>query len=549
MIHFLWLVAASADEAYIRQVMGMSHDEIVATFGTVVPLYPTPPHQSKVDHFVVLFMENRAADHFFGCMNLTGFDTVVGHELPVDPYNASAGTFEVTCGTADYVCASGPGYDTYAGKFGSDGNPDKYPYSEQDDKYSALHGASDNATSVRMFSPEMVPIKSAIAEHFGIFNKLYTAVPSASSPNHLFAQSGTSCHMQTNGLYNDCGGANASFPQKTIYDNMRLHNVSFGFFLNSTCGLDGKNCTGEDPITDDSPSAINTPDVGMEGVARYQDNFYSQDLFYAWAANGTLPSFSWFNPALQGCDHPCYDVAKGERLLKDVYEALRASPKWNKTLLFVAYDDAGGFYDHVVPPHEGVPDDESPCVVPGVWPDCGAPFDFRRLGLRSTAMLIGPSVPKGTVFQEPKQGPFNTSQFELTSIAASVKDLFNLTSFLTKRDAWAAPFYELLLDEPRTDAPLHLPDAPDPAAPWDPPPASAPTRHCSSWHGAAEETPCSDNLGKANLKQKRQVRLLAELTGHTFPTESPIEDFGFMEADKWITHFWQIFLNKTTIDA
>ena len=52
---------------------------------------------------------------------------------------------------------------------------------------------------------------------------------------------------------------------------------------------------------------------------------------------------------------------QGERLLKDVYEALRASPAWNRTLLFVAYDDAGGYYDHVVPPAEGVPADDAPC--------------------------------------------------------------------------------------------------------------------------------------------------------------------------------------------
>ena len=43
-----------------------------------------------------------------------------------------------------------------------------------------------------------------------------------------------------------------SFPQKTIYDSLRLHNVSFSFFLNSTCGLDGTPCEGEDPITEDS---------------------------------------------------------------------------------------------------------------------------------------------------------------------------------------------------------------------------------------------------------------------------------------------------------
>ena len=74
----------------------------------------------------------------------------------------------------------------------------------------------------------------------------------------------TYCGMQGNALYNDCGGERVSFPQRTIYDAMREHNVSFGMFLNSTCGLDGKPCHGEDPITPDSPSAINTPDVAME---------------------------------------------------------------------------------------------------------------------------------------------------------------------------------------------------------------------------------------------------------------------------------------------
>ena len=41
----------------------------------------------------------------------------------------------------------------------------------------------------------------------------------------------------------------------------------------------------------------------------------------------------------------------------------QAGPGWNDTLLWVGYDDAGGFYDHVVPPHEGVPDPAHPCHV------------------------------------------------------------------------------------------------------------------------------------------------------------------------------------------
>lgn len=113
---------------------------------------------------------------------------------------------------------------------------------------------------------------------------------------------------------------------------------------------------------------------------------------------------------------------------------------------------AGGFYDQIIPPFEGVPDDEAPCQAP-----CRT-FDFRRLGLRTTGMMLSPWVGKGAVYQEPQvrrqprvlphcpsvvatsncvgltppsarcekapfgtlgRSPFNTSQFELTSVSPS----------------------------------------------------------------------------------------------------------------------------------
>jgi hypothetical protein len=358
--------------------------------------------------------------------------------------------------------------------------------------------------------------------------------------------------------------------------------------MNSTCGLDGKPCHGEDQHNPDSASAINTPDVAMEGVARHKDRFFSQETFYRRAANGTLPSLSWILPPQQACDHPCHDVAKGERLLKDVYEALRAGPGWGKTLLIMAYDDAGGYYDHVVPPYEGVPADEAPCHLTGPHtkppyqcPGGGPAFDFRRLGLRTTAMLISPWVAKGAVFQEPKAGPTPTSQFELSSIPATIKNLFNLSTFLTKRDAWAGNFMELLLDTPRTDAPMHLPDAPPAASPWDPPPpdgergerdvvdggdggddgddgddgqrarrsllsvgsdgsvAPAIAQHCSSIHGG-EEQQCKGHT-VPNLKQRRNVRLLAKLTGEPEPD---VEAMSFSEVDAWLAQRWRVWMQR-----
>jgi phospholipase C len=62
------------------------------------------------------------------------------------------------------------------------------------------------------------------------------------------------------------------------------------------------------------------------------------------AAKGTLPSYAWINPrsavnitTMQGSSdqHPDHDVALGEAIMKDIYEALRASPQWNETLLII----------------------------------------------------------------------------------------------------------------------------------------------------------------------------------------------------------------------
>ena len=83
-------------------------------------------------------------------------------------------------------------------------------------------------------------------------------------------------------------------------------------------------------------------EAGAAGVKGY-------DEFYHRARHGSLPAFSWVLPREGGNsstgegsndDHPCHDIRLGERLLKDTYEALRAGPGWNRTLLLVTYECA-----------------------------------------------------------------------------------------------------------------------------------------------------------------------------------------------------------------
>jgi hypothetical protein len=88
-----------------------------------ISLTSPPPRQAKINHVVVLFMENRPHDHFFGCMDLPGLDGIpaAGRLLPRHPaypgHNGSAGFVNVTCGTAKYICDKPPAYSTWNSKF------------------------------------------------------------------------------------------------------------------------------------------------------------------------------------------------------------------------------------------------------------------------------------------------------------------------------------------------------------------------------------------------------------------------------------------------
>ena len=97
------------------------------------------------------------------------------------------------------------------------------------------------------------------------------------------------------------------------------------------------------------------------GSKQTRSRTHTMDRFFADAAKGTLPALTWIDPR-QGInktlgnlggpnsDHPsCCDVALGERLRKDVYEALRAGPGWNHTAFIMTWDDPGGFFDHARP--------------------------------------------------------------------------------------------------------------------------------------------------------------------------------------------------------
>ena len=76
---------------------------------------------------------------------------------------------------------------------------------------------ANNEEVLSAFAPEQLPIKMTLAKEFAVFNRFYAAVPGPSQPNHMFAQSGTSCGVTETGVtYWKCGGLLPLFPQVDI---------------------------------------------------------------------------------------------------------------------------------------------------------------------------------------------------------------------------------------------------------------------------------------------------------------------------------------------
>jgi phospholipase C len=72
--------------------------------------------------------------------------------------------------------------------------------------------------------------------------------------------------------------------------------------------------------------------------------------YYAAARSGRLPAVVWISPSGPDSEHPPALVSQGQAYVTGLVNAAMQGPDWNTTAIFLAWDDWGGFYDHVVPP-------------------------------------------------------------------------------------------------------------------------------------------------------------------------------------------------------
>lgn len=338
--------------------------------------------------------------------------------------------------------------------------------------YNAHHPLTPLPTDPRIimngYAPATLPVLAGLANTYATCDHWYSSIPTQTFCNRSFIHAGTSSGYVNNtwstGSYPwDVGVFSNATP--TIFNLLEAAQVSWKIYYGGSLAFCNAFLTQQaithyatiDPVT---------------------NRFSNMSEFYADAAApadargpGSLPSYSFIEPHFlsslkygpENDGHPPYNpleidgpsnLLRAEKLVHDVYSAVRNSPNWETTLLVITFDEHGGLYDHVSPPPTVSPDGR---VVPVTEPG-GSGFDFTRLGVRVPTILVSPRIAQGTVI--------NTA-FDHTSIIKTVINTFGvqggggMPATLLAREAAANDLGEALtLPAPRTDTASLLLTAP-----------------------------------------------------------------------------------------
>jgi phospholipase C len=285
---------------------------------------PSPQH-SGVEHIVVVMMENRSFDHFFGWIKnadgrqagLTFLDT---NGIPHSTHHL-AGDF-IGCGHPD------PDHSYAGGRIQfNNRRMDGFLTDTHNDDY-----------ALGYYKRLDRPFYNSLANLYTVCDRYFCSFLGPTFPNRMFSHS-----AQTDRLSNTF--VLSTLP--TIWDRLAAAGVSGTYYFS------------------------NLPFLGLWGN-KYIPISRPYQQFLLDAAAGTLPAVSFVDPAFTitdtgdgNDDHPHADIRAGDAFLARTFAAVANSPLWPNTVFVVTYDEWGGFFDHVAPPRATAPNLTDPDIVDG----------------------------------------------------------------------------------------------------------------------------------------------------------------------------------------
>ena len=376
-----------------------------------------------IKHVIVLMFENHSFDQMLGC-----FKEVYPGLDGIDPANLrqnrdSAGRSYTQAPSNQSTISPDPKHELHnvRDQLSADGGGFVADYERS---YPAT--TTDQRQEIMNYYPVgFLPAMHELGQHFMICDHWFSSVPGPTWTNRFFLLSGTSkglVSMPESGFDIGSSWMFLHYDQDTIFDRLNDQGVYWRVYYG------------------DIPQSLALTHQRRPANAW---RYYRLSNFFADAEEQehTFPEFSLIEPNYmfgdQNDDHPPHSTMRAQRLLGQIYNAVRKNEGlWNSTVLIVLYDEHGGFYDHVAPPAAMPPDSHAD------------EYSFDQLGVRVPAMLISPWVDRGVV----------STHFDHTSLIRYLCHKWNLDP-LRDRDRQAASVGMAIRasGSPRQDTPTEVP--------------------------------------------------------------------------------------------
>jgi phospholipase C len=353
------------------------------------------PAAPKIAHVIVIMQENRSFDHYFGVfpgaegipMDGNGVPTVCVNDprtsTCVRPYHLTAdknigGPHGSTDATADIDGGKMDGFIAQA-ENGMKGCADP-------NNPACVNGTVLDAMGYH--TDAEIPNYWVYAKNFVLQDHLFQSNASWSQPQHLYLVSAWAASCKTpsdpmtchTDIDNPGGPANAKeYPWTDLTYLLHRAGVTWRYYLGAGtaphCGDDPDDCVPMPQL----PSVPNiwNPLPFFDTVKEDGElgNVVPYDQFYIDVAMGKLPAVAWIAPAGVVSEHPAALVSAGQAYVTALVNTIMNSPYWESTVIFLSWDDWGGFYDHVVPPK----------------------VDAAGYGLRVPGVVISPYARRGVI--------------------------------------------------------------------------------------------------------------------------------------------------------
>jgi phospholipase C len=347
-----------------------------------------------VEHIVILMMENHSFDDHFGRLGRGDGLRVASDGTPLNYNPAADGGYILSYPMPNTAVPADS-------KIGQNWNTSHLSW---DHGTNMGFARACGPASMGHFTAAQLPFYYSLASHFPIGDRYFSSVMAQTYPNRRFLIAATALG---NVATNSTGISSTDAPNGTIFDRLNTYNISW-----------------RDYYPDLPTAALFLP----EFTANMHDGRLAPiNQFLTDAAAGQLPQFSLVDPYTDYSEEDG-DISIGEAYAARIIGAVMASPNWPKTVMFLVYDEHGGWYDHVPPQPIVRPDSVPPEIT--VPPDQPGAYDYT--GFRVPCVVISPFAKRNFV---------SHVVHEHTSLLKFVETKWNLPA-MTYRDANAPAMLE-----------------------------------------------------------------------------------------------------------